>query len=191
MMLIVAVTHPSHSKYHERAMFHEAGYDSLLTATILLRLSTKMNADHQHPDDASDTSFKPTVEQPNGATDQLRSPQAEVLVIKKKARKGRKAKSSKTSPAQCRFQNRNAFEQLGIDDQGTTSLSDDDHGGGGVAVGEVNTTPSWQDEVYEPDTSDWEPMEMIPAWNSEFWQSFGNTLRVYGTEEKVLKIARW
>jgi poly(A)-specific ribonuclease len=193
MMLIITVTHPSHSKYHEVAMFHEAGYDSLLTATILLRLSAKMNADRQQPDDASDSSFKTAVEQPNGPTDQLQSPQAEVLVVKKKAKKGKKAKSK------CRIQTRNAFEQLSIDDQGTSSLSDDDHGGGGVAVGELNTTPSWQDEVYVPDTSGWvpiekkqrEPMEMIPAWSSEFWQSFGNTLRVYGTEETVLKIAKW
>ncbi|KAF2448710.1 CAF1-domain-containing protein [Karstenula rhodostoma CBS 690.94] len=201
------VTHSKHSKYHEVAMFHEAGYDSLLTATILLRLSAKMNAARQQPDDASDTSFKTAAEQPNGhsktqgpmsSLEQLPPPQAEVLVVKKKAKKGKKVKNKfdNISPAQSRFQTRNAFEQLSLDDQGTSSPSDDDQGG--VAV-DPNTTPLWQDEVREPDPNGWvpieqkqrEPMEMIPAWDTEFWQSFGNTLRVYGTEEAVLKVATW
>ena len=34
-------------------------------------------------------------------------------------------------------------------------------------------------------------MEMIPAWDAEFWSEFGNTLRVYGTEEAVVRIATW
>ncbi|KAK7189720.1 caf1 family ribonuclease [Paraphaeosphaeria sporulosa] len=210
------VTHPRHSKYHKVAMFHEAGYDSLLTATILLRLSAKMNADRRPPgsqspsspsripDDASDISFKTAAEQPHSKsqapmplTDRLRPPQAEMLVVKKKAKKGKKGKSKyDIVPAQSRFQTRNAFEQLSLDEQGTSSPSDDDQGG--VAV-DSNTMPSWQDKASEPDTGGWvpieqksrEPMEMIPAWDTEFWQSFGNTLRVYGTEEAVLKIAGW
>ncbi|KAF9737143.1 hypothetical protein PMIN06_001903 [Paraphaeosphaeria minitans] len=199
------VTHSKHSKYHEVAMFHEAGYDSLLTATILLRLSAKMNADRPHPDDASDTSFKTAAEQPNGhtkpqahtpLTDQLCPPQAEVLVVKKKAKKRKKGKNKSDVLAQSRFQTRNAFEQLSLDEPGTLSPSDEDQSG--VAIN-PNPTPSWQDEVYELDTSGWvpieqkqrEPMETIPAWDTEFWQSFGNTLRVYGTEEAILKIAGW
>lgn len=200
------VTHSKHSKYHEVSMFHEAGYDSLLTATILLRLSAKVNVDRQQSDDASDSSFKTAAEQPNShskpqvsksSTDPLCAPQAEVLVVKKKAKKGKKGKNkpNNVSSVQSRFQTRNAFEQLSLDDQGS-STSDDDQSG--VAV-DANTTPPWQDEVYKPDTSGWapieqkqrEPMEMIPAWDTEFWQLFGNTLRVYGTEEAVLKIASW
>ncbi|KAJ4356382.1 uncharacterized protein N0V89_004415 [Didymosphaeria variabile] len=205
-------THPKHSKYHETAMFHEAGYDSLLTATILLRLSAKLNADRQQPDDTSEASFKTAVEQPNGhvkspvlskfpvpqpPTDRQQPSQSEILVVKKKAKKckNRKGKSDNVSPAQSRFRTRNAFEQLSLDDQ--SSPSDDDQGG--VVVDNSDTTHSWQDEVYEPDTSGWvpieqkqrKPMEMIPAWDGEFWQSFGNTLRVYGTEEAVLKLAEW
>jgi poly(A)-specific ribonuclease len=36
-------------------------------------------------------------------------------------------------------------------------------------------------------------MEMIPKLgkDSVFWKEFGNTLRVFGTEEAVLKIADW
>jgi poly(A)-specific ribonuclease len=34
-------------------------------------------------------------------------------------------------------------------------------------------------------------MELIPAFNSKFWDEFGNTLRVFGTEEAILHIADW
>ncbi|KAL1606599.1 hypothetical protein SLS60_004004 [Paraconiothyrium brasiliense] len=212
IMLTVTATHLKHPKYHEAAMFHEAGYDSLLTATILLRLSAKLNADRQKPDGASEASVKTAVEQANGhkkppmlnkfpvpqpSPDRQQSSQSEILIVKKKTQKTKssKGKSNNTSLAQSRFQTRNAFEQLSLDDQ--SSPSEDDQGG--VAVDNSDTMHSWQDEVYEPDTSGWvpieqkqrKPKEMIPAWDGEFWQTFGNTLRVYGTEEAVLKIAGW
>ena len=61
------------------------------------------------------------------------------------------------------------------------------------------TKPTWQDDPYHPNTAGWvpietrerEPMEMAPAWNSSFWKTFGNTLRVYGTQEAVLNIGEW
>ena len=36
-----------------------------------------------------------------------------------------------------------------------------------------------------------EPMELIPAFDSDFWDEFGNVLRVFGTQENVLRIADW
>ena len=199
------VTHPDHPKYHDEAKFHEAGYDSLLTATILLRLAAKLDVDHQQQNGSdSETSFKTAIEHINGhgktQIDKLRDSKSlpsqpshqELVVVKKKAKKGKKGKSvPNTIPTASRFQTRNIFEQLSLDEQGTSSPSDED---GGVAVG------TWQDAIYEdPNSSNWvpleprqrEPMEMIPAWDSDFWQSFGNTLRVYGTQEAVLKIAKW
>jgi poly(A)-specific ribonuclease len=58
---------------------------------------------------------------------------------------------------------------------------------------------SWADEVFVQDKTGWIPieqskrhaMELIPAFDSEFWKEFGNTLRVFGTQEAVLKIADW
>ncbi|CBX97307.1 similar to CAF1 family ribonuclease [Plenodomus lingam JN3] len=39
------VTHPDHSKYEGAEAFHEAGYDSLLTATIMIRLAARLGAE--------------------------------------------------------------------------------------------------------------------------------------------------
>lgn len=197
-MLTNAVTHPNHSKYHDAAMFHEAGYDSLLTATILLRLSAKMNTD------SKSTGFNKPQSSLLPSPDHAPPQHPEILAVKSKAsRKGKKGKAKPNNEAtvqkvQSRFQSLNTFSHLSLlDSQEASSPSDDDQGG--VAVGIPEATPSWQDEVYEPDTSGWvpieqrqrDPMEMIPAWGTEFWQAFGNTLRVYGTEEAVLKIAGW
>ncbi|KAJ4314335.1 hypothetical protein N0V94_006495 [Neodidymelliopsis sp. IMI 364377] len=44
-------THEDHSKYNEKEAFHEAGYDSLLTATIMLRLSAKLGAERSGQDE--------------------------------------------------------------------------------------------------------------------------------------------
>ena len=41
---VEAVTHPQHEKYSLKAAYHEAGYDSLITARVLIRLSTKLEA---------------------------------------------------------------------------------------------------------------------------------------------------
>ncbi|KAF1970776.1 CAF1-domain-containing protein [Bimuria novae-zelandiae CBS 107.79] len=201
------VTHADHPKYHDSARFHEAGYDSLLTATILLRLSAKLDIDRQQQHDSdSGGSFKTALENPNdhkksrapgSPTTHPQPPRQEFVVVKKPAKNKKKNKASGlASTPKNRFKTRNMFEQLSIDDQGASSPSDENQGG--VAVSTA-AAASWQDVVDEPDTSGWvpietrrrEPMEMIPAWDSDFWQEFGNTLRVYGTQEAVLKIAKW
>ena len=41
------VTHEDHGKYNDTEAFHEAGYDSLLTATIMLRLAAKLGAERE------------------------------------------------------------------------------------------------------------------------------------------------
>jgi poly(A)-specific ribonuclease len=41
------ITHADHSKYKDNAAFHEAGYDSLLTATIMIRLAAKLGAERK------------------------------------------------------------------------------------------------------------------------------------------------
>ena len=60
---------------------------------------------------------------------------------------------------------------------------------------------SWENEGYVQDKTGWVPieqserhaMEMIPKLETDsvFWREFGNTLRVFGTEEAVLRIAEW
>jgi len=64
---------------------------------------------------------------------------------------------------------------------------------------QTNGEGSWANEPYIQDKTGWmaiekmkrEPMELMPAFDSEFWQEFGNKLRIFGTEELSLKIAEW
>lgn len=58
---------------------------------------------------------------------------------------------------------------------------------------------NWEDVAYIPYHPNWtpidklerDPMELIPAFDAEFWKEFGNRVRCFGTEELVLKIAEW
>jgi poly(A)-specific ribonuclease len=64
-----------------------------------------------------------------------------------------------------------------------------------------DTSSTWENQEYVQDKSGWVPieqvkreaMELIPALEGEsvFWKEFGNVLRVFGTEEGVLRIADW
>ncbi|KAH7061386.1 ribonuclease H-like domain-containing protein [Macrophomina phaseolina] len=47
------VTHAAHSKYHVAEPLHEAGYDSFMTALIMIRLSTKLEEDGVYLQDVS------------------------------------------------------------------------------------------------------------------------------------------
>ena len=53
-MTCCIATHESHGKYDSLAAFHEAGYDSLLTAQVAVRLSTKLDLAGSHIEDLKD-----------------------------------------------------------------------------------------------------------------------------------------
>lgn len=44
MLTLVTETHPDYAKYDDNEAFHEAGYDSMLTAQVAVRLSTKLES---------------------------------------------------------------------------------------------------------------------------------------------------
>jgi poly(A)-specific ribonuclease len=176
--------------------YHEAGFDSLLTATIMLRLSAKLNNERQRipPAVESDTdqSYQSALENVDYSHQRKPSKTAATVVPVKTLPmrpKPSKKNKRKKSVAESRFQTRNIFDSL-VHDQ---ESSEEDKPSG-------TPTKSWQDEVYMPDTSSWhpietvqrQPMELIPAFDDlQFWGEFGNTLRIYGTEERVLRIAAW
>ena len=62
-----------------------------------------------------------------------------------------------------------------------------------------DTSATWENQEYVQDKTGWVPieqvkreaMELIPAFDHKFWGEFGNTLRVFGTEEGVWSIAEW
>jgi poly(A)-specific ribonuclease len=224
------VTHPEHSKYQEKEAFHEAGYDSLLTATVMIRLAAKLGAaSEKHSAQSDQASGKATVSKEGDVQDSMRDGHEKVLksiplppvvdldcpapiTSRQKRKKKRKHKLPKETE-QCHFNTKNMFDSL----REMSINSEDDAPGPDASSTESeaaiefddaeasmwNEQPaaeagSWQNDIYVQDKTGWVPieqndrhaMEFIPKWqDAEFWGEYGNTLRVFGTQEAVLRIA--
>jgi poly(A)-specific ribonuclease len=122
---------------------------------------------------------------------------------KRTQRGGRGSKNSAKKPSHQSVQQKNMFESLFSSslDPESEFTGEEKKSNGHVTDEPVGKSgePSWYNDRYIPDKSKWvpietvkrKPMELIPAFDSEFWDEFGNTLRVFGTQENVLKIAKW
>jgi poly(A)-specific ribonuclease len=232
--LPVIVTHPDHSKYQEKEAFHEAGYDSLLTATIMLRLAAKLGAQRNkdesaaqpHPNAPKD-GRKPSKETNGDLQDFVRDGREKVVkpvplppvdglddgvTGRQKRRKNRKKGKQSKEVEERSFQSKNIFDslremRLGPDDAAESSSHESepalefDDAEASVAWDEKPAAEagSWENDGFVQDKTGWVPieqserhaMELIPKFDSDFWKEFGNTLRVFGTQEAVLKIADW
>jgi poly(A)-specific ribonuclease len=224
------VTHADHSKYQETEAFHEAGYDSLLTATIMIRLAAKLGAEHKKQSHTAQANPVPANSKSaqvatNGdvqdfvrdgrekvlkpvALPPVENPESSITGRQKRKKNRKKSKASKEVEER-RFHTNNIFNNLRdmrIDpEEAHDSASPesepamDFEDAEACAEEPVVEAGSWQNEVYVQDKTGWVPieqterhaMEMMPKFDEEFWAGFGNTLRVFGTEEKVLKIAEW
>ncbi|KAF2001571.1 CAF1-domain-containing protein [Amniculicola lignicola CBS 123094] len=161
------VIHSKHAKYEDKARFHEAGYDSLLTATILLRLSTKLSAgDVPAPPPKPPSPPKLPTNPFSMSSLQEFIPNAGVWEMPKKTAK-RLSKASKTQA-----QGRGAREK-------TTRWQDEPDTG-------IDKT-GW----VEIDKVQRHPMEIMPDFGVEWWKEMGNVLRVFGTSEGMMRIAEW
>ncbi|KAJ4369424.1 hypothetical protein N0V86_009256 [Didymella sp. IMI 355093] len=228
------VTHEDHSKYNELEAFHEAGYDSLLTATIMLRLAAKLGAERSEREEpipsklqkpvlgreASEGGIKLTPDLPTDfiadGREKVHHPIAVPPVDSESAtttgRKNRKAKrrnKKKEEQTSHRFATKTVFEQLrelSVADAESSTEEEDgeaqelDHDAlNGDAHEGTEATGSWADEEYVQDETGWVPipkverakMEMVPDFGAKFWHEFGNRLRVFGTEEREMRIASW
>ena len=130
---------------------------------------------------------------------------------KKKRTKSKKGSKKSKEAETRRFETKNIFDSLremAQNPEAESSSADEEEAQPEV---QENNQPanwdkqsdapagSWKDDVYVQNKTDWvsveqvkrRPMELIPAFDSKFWNEFGNTLRVFGTEEAVLKIADW
>jgi poly(A)-specific ribonuclease len=207
--LPIIVTDADHSMYQDTEAFHEAGYDSLLTATIMLRLSAKLGAERKVSakdiEEKCKTAPEPVQDFIRDGREKVEEPvpvpPAEPIVThptKKNKKKRSKSNKSVAAPS-ARFQTANVFDSLRTLTLDDSSESEIDHNA--AEWGEEPNAPagSWQDDVYVQDESDWVPiqtmqrkaMELIPGFDDAFWDEFGNKLRVFGTQEAVLKVAGW
>ncbi|KAF2875370.1 ribonuclease H-like domain-containing protein [Massariosphaeria phaeospora] len=216
------ITHAEHSKYHDKDAFHEAGYDSLHTATIMLRLSATLDAEKQAQDPTaaleteSNASFKSAVEEHQVVDEEpkldaeaplpliekplIEKPEPEPQSSNKEKKKSRKKKAKGSKSVDRKFHTQNLFENLRELSVNPESEPEPEPESEENALEKPEEPPrAWQDEPYVQDTSSWvpipkierKPMELIPAFDSDFWKEFGNKLRVYGTQEAVITIADW
>ena len=246
------ITHADYPKYQDTEAFHEAGYDSLLTATIMIKLAAKLGAERGEvvPAPLSGNSpgkvdmpartaaaTTPPVSQANIAPAEQFAEYVQDMVKDGREKvhkpvplppleKPQPAKTNKRTrnkqggkknqvAEQRRFETKNIFDslrQLALNPE-TESCSNEDeepqhepyHNDDiqdrqtGSWDEQAQAAGSWENDVFVQDKTDWVPLEqverkpgeLIPAFNSKFWREFGNTLRVFGTEEAILKIADW
>ncbi|KAF1830880.1 CAF1-domain-containing protein [Decorospora gaudefroyi] len=221
------ITHADYSKYQDTEAFHEAGYDSLLTATIMIRLAAKLGTERKvdipaplscassSSGQASFKSAKSTAAEEvqdffNDGREKVKQPVPLPPVEQPRIEKGNKKRRAKRAPKkskqtdQRRFETTNIFDslrQLSLNaESGSPSSPEEEPPAQATWDGDMaDASGSWENDVYVSDRTGWvdieqvqrEPMELIPAFRSPFWKEFGNTLRVFGTEEAVLKIANW
>lgn len=264
----VIVTHADHSKYHDAESFHEAGYDSFMTALIMIRLSTKLEAEGAYLEDVSpslsneegeeeeeesyvtapedtvsDGRASPHVPKNSqgiisvnvdGTTELTTPPMAfsedwntngaplahegappdntEPTRRKKANRKKHKDGKSnghdsgsptKNNGSGSKFTHKNMFAQLmdldgddEDDEGGTGSLLRGGSGKQPVATIKRDGTTyytyepaeSKMDKDAEVDREGTEQMTWMPPFESEFWQTYGNKLRAFGTQEGVWRL---
>ncbi|KAF2277954.1 CAF1-domain-containing protein [Westerdykella ornata] len=206
------VTHADHPKYHESEAFHEAGFDAMLTAAIMLRLSTKLHAGQQasNSQDLSASHHKTAPGNENGLIDGNEHVQEPIplppimlptakpaddkhdTVVDSGSSSNGSTRNSSVHTVEgitSRFASTNVFQSLEAHDEESPDATPD----------QSPQMSSWKDQprtsdgekVYSIDVLQRRPMEMLPEFESMFWHKFGNKLRVFGTEEAVLKIAEW
>ncbi|KAI9826297.1 MAG: Mitochondrial beta-keto-acyl synthase [Thelocarpon impressellum] len=165
--------HPAHQKYTAQEAAHEAGYDSLLTATVLVKLSAKLAAEvpptvlkqaKEVGIDATDGGVLLNA-QGGGASPSKSRGRGLSLLDATNRQLGIGPTAGKGSPR--RAQGFKAAQGAGMFDA-LIDLSDSEIG-----------TAAESEAAAPPDT------KLMPAFDTDFWKAYGNRLRVFGTQEEV------
>ena len=228
-ILICVGLHDEHPKYSTMVYAHEAGYDSLTTAKILIRLSAKLEAAGQYTDSEDDGWHTPSevggvlVDQTkivspgisaekhslsqdyrhqnleNGvcmetatgmhrsATEKSKSSKKKMpKAVKKKMPKAVKKKSRTTFSHPGRF---DLLENIQTDEEGSNSGDLEYEYTEQTAVTDRAPIHHWEAPKPTPskmlNPGDQPGSRLMPRWNSDFWNVYGNLLRVNGTVEGV------
>ncbi|KAL5336372.1 ribonuclease H-like domain-containing protein [Aspergillus crustosus] len=131
--------HPHFARYQIEKIDHEAGYDSLLTAQVFIRLSTQLGKRSQTLPDI----------QPPPTTSQTRQ-----------------------------LDLNNQFSQLQVD--ASKGPEDTDSFGSDEVLGEENSPADAKRKAKKG--------LLIPRRDFQFWKTYGNKLRVFGSVERVCHI---
>lgn len=156
--IIVLAIDPEHTKYDDRKVEHEAGYDSLITAQLFLRLSAKLQQEKGSTKDDNDKRSTEAEEQAKNDAGKVGHDQRTQSTAGDSPLKSPKARSQFAHST--RF---DLFRDEMDDDNSTSSEEVDDNDiEAKVKAG-----------------------ELVPRFDSKFWKEYGNTLRVFGTIEEL------
>ena len=153
--------HPDHSKYTDYEAHHEAGYDSLLTAKVAIRLSAMLEAQKQDSGASSDD------DNANGGVSLQEHSESNGLVTAVTEA----FKMSIINPVAAAVRPSSQFAHTTAFD----SLAEDN--------GEDEQLPvlNWDG----PDQENKTPFRLMPQWSGDLWREYGNRLRVFGTQEGI------
>lgn len=163
-------TDPQHTKYNNVEAYHEAGYDSFLTAQVAVRLSAKLEREGAYID----------IERRDS---QLSSPQD----ISNGVSHIKLGDSSPGSDGRVKLNGHSEEEQA----QGFTPSV---VGGKWKRTGDPTLGSSSKDDLFEYNPKDRKHRHReqavtipggVPLFGSDFWRVYGNKLRVFGTQEGV------
>lgn len=156
-MLTSTEVHPQHGKYNQEQYDHEAGYDSLLAARLFIKLSSQLR------DGGVSKVSTPT--QLTGDTQALRQAQNNASNV---STNGTTYEPGDDNPTDIPKE-RNEHHIL-ESESGTAALIE--------AMMSLQVSSEAIDQKVDHG-------ELIPRLGGEFWNVYGNKLRVFGTEEKV------
>jgi poly(A)-specific ribonuclease len=166
MLIPSTVVDPNHNKYDEKSMFHEAGYDSLLTAEVFIKLSAQLSNHSQlvsAPVIANHATRVDRLAILEGTPTSKDSRKDKVVDIEEHSKLEKQGNRSNSDPkGQSRFAHQTRFNILA---QQLDSIDLQDGN--------------------SPITARSEEVELIPDSQSSFWTIYSNKLRVFGTEERV------
>lgn len=194
--------HKDHCKYHDMAVAHEAGYDAFITAKILIRLSAKLEAHGLYIDSDDEGWHTPGEDgsvlssRSNGVsvTARVPIPVEDPFITKRK-------KNTEVVRENTLFSHAGRFDLLHestgdteeedeADDEAESHFEDvhaenlrDNGRVGAPAIDEWSTMTSAPRKVAA--NTEKAPSRLMPPWDSDFWNVYGNKLRVNGTVEGV------
>ncbi|KAI9773582.1 MAG: hypothetical protein M1840_006856 [Geoglossum simile] len=198
--------HCDHLKYHSdsRVYAHEAGYDSFLTAKILIKLAARLEAEGEYiapeVDPCSDDSFTTAPESCDFPLDPLADPpptqipaQRELVPcaplqsvshvgrndsVPRSSKKKRRRQRARGSATAIQAAERQVPHPIRFNSLNSDSEEGPLELGGDAEIGHGDANVA----ALEPGSQD---VVLMPPFHSDFWRVYGNKLRVFGTKEET------
>ncbi|KAI4260993.1 MAG: hypothetical protein L6R42_003796, partial [Xanthoria sp. 1 TBL-2021] len=174
-----------HSKYS--AAFdstHEAGFDSFMTARLLLRSSVSIEASGKYieelPSPAEDAFYTPLEGEGDDLID-FNDASEQLEAVDRTSSESSSRPSSGVATSRTTFSHVTKFDLLGdlSDEIDPFTLRPR------APAAEVEPKPEPEPKI------DNETGRRLPAWESDFWKVYGNKLQVNGTMEGVCNLGLW